>query len=242
MQKKENRFQLAARKREVLKNNGLKPSSEDRAMGQGGLAAIEGMKDMSAMLWGGIPAVFIKNTPVVFWSGFVVTIAGHYTGYRWLRRLGMGAMAAPVIKVATELTGIDPKLQTKERFKVFKDLIMERFGINNLLKNQNSENTTNPIAKSSITDVAGLGNIKYFNYQPDKNQRMSLNGNEVPGMEILKQIEEQYLQQAREFQKTMTADQKRAAGIPVNGLGEAESPTHYSTPNVLYGTIEERLF
>ena len=107
-----------------------------------------------------------------FLIGLGGTFAGHYTGINWITPIGVGMMASSNLIGGDSVSGFD--LQgVKDRLMDFKDSLLQRTYLDKVIKK-----------KSPVTDegTSGLGNVAEYN-------------------KALKDVEEQLVQSAMDFQR-----------------------------------------
>lgn len=125
------------------------------------------------VIGGGILGAVIGKP--AFLIGIAATGAGHYTDNRMVQLLGIGMMAAPVIKTAS-IAGLEGLDGIKERLLAYKETLTDKLYLDKIMKKKEA--------------VAGLSDVQYFTYP----------GSAVGDLAALDDIENQLADSAMEFQ------------------------------------------
>lgn len=171
MPRKKNRYHKKAKMKGFL--NGFAAVSNTK--GKLKDSALETGKDLLVGVIGGgvIGAIIGKPSLLV---GILTTGAGHYTHSRLIQLLGLGMMASNGFQTKTAVSGLEGLEGVKERLEAYKETFKEKFYLDKIIKKK---------------EVAGFGEVQYFNYPESMGDLAALND-----------IERQLEQSALQFQGT----------------------------------------
>lgn len=131
-------------------------------------------KDLIIGVIGGGVLGAILGKPA-FLLGIAATGAGHYIDNRFVQLIGIGMMAAPVIK-NSPIAGLDGFEGIKERLLAYKETLTDKMYLDKIMKKK--------------AEVEGIGDVQYFTY-PDSS---------VGDLAALDDIENQLAASATDFE------------------------------------------